>query len=216
MDRRKFISVSGISLVGLNGIFSATSSFFPKDKSHEVINFMELLGAERLNRKLSDQQNEYILKACKSWLNLGYKNSDVGFLWKAGEDTIICPMKLSTDTVDSIDNVVLVFTIQNSTGIKYEGSLSGFHLEAISLNQKALLSLGNADFTRSCILPYEVSLSDKRMGTFTTKKGYFELVVKIEKDKTYACSALKVGNQFLWQNSILSNHTLRSHSITLA
>lgn len=212
MDRRKFISVSGISLVGLNGIVSASSLLFQKGRLHEVTNFMELIGAETLNKKLSDQQHEYILTACKSWLHIGYKNSDGGHLWKAGDDTIICPMKLSSDTLDNIDEVVLVFTIQKNNGIRYKGCLSGFHLEIISLHQKSLLSLGNADFIRSSILPYQVNLSMENTGTFTTKKGYFELAVKIEKDKTFVSSALKVGSQFIWQNSILSNHTLYCQS----
>jgi len=214
MDRRKFISVSGISLVGLNGIVSASSLLFQKQRLQEVTNFLELIGAERLHNKLTDQQHEYILTSCTSWLHIGYKNIDGSLFWKAGEDTIICPMKLSSATKDSIDQVILVFSVQQNNEIKFEGSFSGFHLEIIALNQKELMSLGNADFIRSCILPYQRSQTMESKGVLTTKRGYFELAVKIEKNKTFVSSALKVDNKFIWQNSILSNHTLYSQSTT--
>lgn len=169
---------------------------------------MALIGGERLHKKLSDVQNDYIRTTCKSWMKLGYKNND-GLIWRAGNNTIVYPLQLSTDSAINIDQVVLVFTVQKNGAITYNGSLSGFHLEVIELNKNSLLQLGDAAYIRACILPaLEMGQSKDGGWALTTEKGYFELNVKIEKDKSIIFSALKVDNQFIWQNSFLSNHIL--------
>ncbi len=217
MDRRKFISVSGISLVGLNGIVSTSTLFLPKENQKDASDFMELIGAQKLNKKLSDSQNNYILKCSESWMNLGYKNDDYGPIWKAGNKTFIYPLQLSSDLSDNIDQVVLVFTILKDGELKYTGSLSGFHLEIIDINKKLLLQLGDAHIIRSCILPAEGRGKPLEGGwAFKTEKGFFELSSNIEKDKSYISSALTVDQKYIWQNSILSNHSLNIKSQSLA
>ena len=217
MKRRKFIGVSGISLLGLNGIVSASSVFFQKAKSNHVLEFAELIGAQKLNNKLSDKQIVYISKFCASWMKLGYVHKDFDIIWKAGNNHIIYPMQLSKDHSDHIDQVVLIFNISQNGDLKYTGSLSGFHLEIIEIHKNLILQLGDPDMIQSCILPANGRGKPIEGGwAYYTKKGHFELGVKIETDKSYVSSALMVDEKFIWQNSIFSNHSLLRQSPSLA
>ncbi len=216
MKRRKFIGVSGISLLGLNKIVIASSVFFRQEKKNFISDFTALIGAQKLNKKLSAAQNEYILKSCDSWIKLGYTYIDSELFCKAGNN-IIYPLQLSANDSNFIDQVVLVFTILKNGDLKYSGSLSGFHLEIIEVHKNLILQLGDADMIRSCILPaYEKGKPIEGGWALCTKKGHFELSVKIELDKSYVSSALMVDEKFIWQNSILSNHSLLRRSSSLA
>ncbi|MFZ1562191.1 MAG: hypothetical protein WAT37_19790 [Saprospiraceae bacterium] len=216
MKRRKFIGVSGISLLGMNGIVNISSLLFQKENTNNLSCFIELIGAQKLNNKLSDKQIEYISKISNSWTNLGYKNNESGQIHKAG-NILIYPMKLFKVHSDHIDEVVLIFTMLKNGDLKYTGSLSGFHLEIIEIHKNLILQLGDPDMIQSCILPGDGKGKPIEGGwAYYTKKGHFELGVKIETDKSYVSSALMVDEKFIWQNSILSNHTLHRQSPSLA
>jgi hypothetical protein len=209
MNRRRFIGVSGISIIGTNSLVSSVSRFLGLGFEDKIFDIFSFLGVNRTGKIDELKNNLIVTNLLKSWAKSNYSLCDDNVYWKAGDDQILIPIQLKTLSAVTIDNVVLVFNIDKDQNIQYAGNLSSFHIEAISRNKKLLNKLGYTHRIRESVLPSTGKGMPKDLGwCFETKLGSFELSTILDKGKTSVSSALYVDGDAVWQNSFLSESLL--------
>ncbi len=217
MDRRKFIGISGVSIIGANSFVMSVSSFLGLGAEEKIFDIFSFIGVNKTG-KIDELKNKSIVfDALKSWAKSNYSLCDDNIYWKAGDDQILIPIQLKTADEVIIDNIVLVFKIEKEQNLRYVGNLSSFHIEAISRNKKLLSKFGNTDKIRESVLPSSGKGKPVDLGwSFETKLGSFELSASLNADKTSVSSALYAGNNAVWQSSFLSETSLvHTHSTTI-
>ncbi|HMR89673.1 MAG TPA: hypothetical protein PKD51_16040 [Saprospiraceae bacterium] len=217
MNRRKFLGISGISLIGSNSLVMSVSSVLGIGSEDKVFDIFSFLGVNKTGKIDNLKFNKIILDQLKIWQKSNYQLCDDNIYWIAGKDQILIPIQLKTSDDKILDNVVLVFYITEDQSPKYTGNLSSFHIEAISRNTKLLDELGDTEIIRESILPYTGKGRPVDLGwSFDTKLGSFELSASLSDGKTSISSALYVDKKAIWQSSFLSESQLvQSFSATI-
>jgi hypothetical protein len=214
MERRKFINISGVSLLGLNYIIDL-DIFKSNDACKNNINLLLDLLKVTTNRKcfnvnILSKINLYI----NAWVIRGYKNPDTTY-WLFGENIILYPLFLNNKDGAILDEVLLVFKLEKKDNLIYQGVITGFHIESLISNKSKLLELGDASKIGESILPI---LSKGRYiaggWAYQTNNGYFELVVTLENDKANVYSGLIADHEYLWQTQIESKYLMNNNSFT--
>lgn len=215
MDRRKFIGVSGISLIGISPVFSTASRIISRPSDGNTTDFLMLTGAKKSVFSMSQEDNDMLQNQCCSWIKSGYTQSHPDFCWKT-EKNILIPLELSGSSNKLLDQVLLVFERSGNGSLSYTGVISGFHQEVFVKNKTILQTLGDASVIAESVFPTAQKGKPVPGGwMYYTKRGSFELSVMIDSGKTSLSSALISGQKSLWNNSILSDHTLYCGSATM-
>lgn len=217
MNRRKFIGISGISIVGTNSLVMSVSSLFGLGSEEEIFDIFTFMGVRKTGKIDQLKDDSAVKEHLKLWAKSNYYPCNENTYWKAGEDQILVPIQLNTSDNIMIDNIVLVFNIDKDQNTKYTGNLSSFHIETISRNIKSLNELGDSDKIRESILPSTGKGKPVELGwSFDTKHGNFELSATLLEGKTSVSSALFVDNNAVWQSSFLSETPMvQTHSTTI-
>lgn len=209
MNRRKFIGISGISIIGTNSLVMSVSSFLGLGAEDKIFDILSFIGVDKTGKIDELKNKSIVLDALKTWRKSNYSLCDDNIYWKAGDDQILIPIQLKTADEVIIDNIVLVFKIEKEQNLRYIGNLSSFHIEAISRNKKILSKLGDTDKIRASVLPFSGKGKPVDLGwSFETKLGSFELSASLIEGKTSVSSALYADNKALWQSSFLSETPL--------
>jgi hypothetical protein len=209
MNRRKFISISSISIVGTNSLVMSVSSFLGLGSEDKIFDILSFIGVHKTGKIDVLKNNSIIFDTLKSWAKSNYSVCDENVYWEAGDNQILIPIQLKTSDDVIIDNIVLVFNLEKADNIRYVGNLTSFHIEAISRNKKILSKLGNIDKIRESVLPSSGKGKPVDLGwSFETKLGSFELSASLNEGKTSVSSALYADNNALWQSSFLSETSL--------
>lgn len=217
MNRRKFIGISGISIIGTNSLVMSVSSFLGLASEDNVFDIFSFIGVDKTGKIDELKNKSVILNILKSWGKSNYSLCDDNTYWKAGDDQVLIPIQLKTTDDTIIDNTVLVFNLEQNQNIRYSGNLSSFHIEAISRNKKQLSKLGDTKKIRESILPSSGKGKPVDLGwAFDTKHGSFELSASLNGGKTSVSSALYTDNNAVWQSSFLSETSLvHIHTTTI-
>ncbi len=209
MNRRKFIGISGISIIGTNSLMMSVSSFLGLGSEEKIFDILSFIGVNKTGKIDALKDNSVIVNNLKSWSKSNYSLCDDNTYWKAGDDQVLIPIQLKTSDEIIIDNIVLVFNVEKDENIRYVGNLSSFHIEAISRNKKLLNKLGDTHKIRESVLPFSGKGKPVDLGwSFETKLGIFELSASLNEGKTSVSSALYADNNALWQSSFLSETPL--------
>ncbi len=217
MNRRKFIGVSGLGIIGANSSVMAVSKIFGfniEDKVFEILSFLDIYQTGEIDELLD---KKIVIRKLEEFRKSNYLVCDDNLYWKAGDDKIIIPLQLKTFNGEIIDHILAVFKIDEDSKTNYIGNLSGFHLETIIRNKRVLSQLGGTEKIRHSVLPSTGKGKPVDLGwSYETEFGNFELSASLIEGKTSISSALYIDNDALWQNSFLSETPLlHSNSITI-
>jgi len=213
MNRRKFIGVSGLGVIGTNSLVSTVSNILGFSFEDKIFDFFSFIGVSQTGK--IDELNDKItvIHKLNDWLKSNYTLCDDNLYWKAGDNRLLIPLQLKTVDGELFDHVVLVFNHYEGNIAQYTGNLSGFHLETILRNKKLLSKLGDVNKIRNSVLPSSGKGKPVDLGwSFETDLGNFELSASLIEGKTSISSALYVDDDAVWQNSFLSESAL-NHSI---
>lgn len=212
MNRRKFIGVSGLSIIGTNSFVASISHIFGlqiKDICSEVLKIMGVANEGQISQ-LDDAS--VIHEKLNNWAKSNFLLFKDNVYYTDGNKTLLIPLKQKNKGGSTIDNVLLVFRFNENGIIRYTGNLSGFHMEAISWNKKALLNLGDEKTIRDSILPLSGKGKPYNLGwSFETASGRFDLSAKLDDEgKTLITSAVKKGDQYVWENSFVAESSFKN------
>lgn len=216
LKRRKFIR--NVGFVGVSTLFCSsliaqnTLSHFSDSKNDENSILSKFSKSTVLSTFLLDQNlSDCYKNAVLSWEKNGYKaNGD--FCYSSSDGLLkMFPFHLYTNSTGKLDDVLICIGKNSNGDWKSLRSLSGFDLEAIT---KAMsdLKLYHNEVDLSHYLFPSPSQQLYPYG-FETKKGSVVLRTRLAPEQTSTKILVKEGNIIVYQNEIISKHTLIVNSV---
>lgn len=211
LTRRNFIK--NVGFVGTTTLFcgsllaqNSLTGFLDSNKAEETIlsKFSKSTHSEVfvLDETLLDCYN----KAIVCWKKNGYESSG-DFCYSSQDGRLkMFPMHLYVDGTGNLDKVLLCFGKNSDGEWKTLKSLSGFDLEAINIAMKELqISNKNVDLSHYL---FPAPIQKFHPYSFKTNKGSVSLKTILSPEKTSTIIIVKESNTIVYQNEIISQHTL--------
>ena len=197
MKRRKFISTALLVSLSVSPVLA--SSNLANQPTTELETLLNALSAAPKKRYFIDKKLKKLYEtSTKPWFLSGYKSLGSNYFLCQNGQVAIFPIKLLHETVGQIEVAALCFERTENGNWQRLPTLSGYHIEALTLAVKALKKeRPNADLT-TYLLPTQ-SKKYFQFGGYVTQKGEVNFKVNINATQTIIEAKVLADGGIIWK-----------------